>query len=394
MTNVLYLYENEMPTVSLMKEGNEKEGLEQYFKSIFVSVKNLHRSDLNEADVLVLIRPTEILSYHAACWVKKSGRLVITFCDDDLYNAQTDSALDASRVSFFRKTLKKSDLIWSSSPRIAEKYKQYTTYKRGVVTDTTVDEKNIYPHYGDNDKVKIVYAAGPSHSVLFEEMVSPILNDLFCQCGNCFSITFVGVHPKLPDLKCKDATIRFVPLMSLEGYRQYMERENFDIGLAPLHTDEFSKCKYFNKFIEYSMFGIVGIYSNTEPYTYVIEDRKNGMLVSNDPEEWLRAMTEMIQNEALRKCCAVNAQDLLRTRFSVEANKDRFVKQLPELFQEHKNENKVVGVGKFALALVGYRLLHSILYLTTGIRYLQTNGLRQLLNKVKNHFFHKKAFSK
>ena len=394
MANVLYIYENEMPTVSLMKEGIKFQGFGQRVKSRYLSVKELQRDDFKDVDILVLIRPTEVLSYRVACWAKKAGRTVITFCDDDLYHAPTYSALNKSRVSFFRKTLLNSDIVWSCSPRIAEKYKQYTFLKRSVLTDTVVREEDIFTHTGGNEKVKIVYAAGPSHSVLFEENVGPILNELYKKSGTQFSLTFVGVHPKLPALECRDAEIHFIPLMPLNEYRKYMRSENFDIGLAPLHTDEFSKCKYFNKFLEYSMFGIMGIYSDTEPYTYVVRNRDNGLLVPNKPDLWLRALTEAIQGRSFRAACAENAQDTIRNRFSIEANQKKFMEQLPEFFQDHTEEGILVHAVPFALARIEYQLRHSLLFLITSTQYFQKNGFQNLLEKVKAHIFHRKAFSR
>ena len=63
--------------------------------------------------------------------------------------------------------------------------------------------------------------------------------------GDKISFTFVGVRPNMDDIECE-----YVSGMPLMEYRKFMREQNFDIGLAPLYENDFSKCKYFNKFIE------------------------------------------------------------------------------------------------------------------------------------------------
>ena len=94
-----------------------------------------------------------------------------------------------------------------------------------------------------------------------------------------------------------------------DGYDAYtasMAKANWDIGLAPMPKTDFHRCKYFNKYVEYASFGIVGIYSNLEPYTYGIKDRVNGLLVNNTTDDWYNAISELIENEKLRKEISLN----------------------------------------------------------------------------------------
>ena len=86
-----------------------------------------------------------------------------------------------------------------------------------------------------------------------------------------------------------------------DAYTAYMAKCNWDIGLAPMPLTEFHRCKYFNKYIEYASFGIAGVYTDCEPYVFGIRDRENGLLVNNTTEEWFAAISELIENEKLRK---------------------------------------------------------------------------------------------
>lgn len=389
---ILYLYENEMPTISMYKEAEKS--TEHYRKKdiSITSVKDVDVSLIDQADVVYFLRPTEVLSYKIARRARKLKKLIITYCDDDLYNAACESALDSNRVKYFKKTLAESDIICSSSPRITEKYKQHTKMNRGVVSHTTVENGSIVPHIGKNDKIKIVYAAGVSHTAYFNKYIAPVFYDICRQYGNDFSMTFVGVRPELTE-ESGNVEINYVPVMPLNKYRQYMCEQNFDIGLSPIDDDEFSKCKYFNKFIEYSMCGIMGIYTNTEPYTYVVEDGKNGILAEPTPESWKEAICRAINDANLRQICVNNAQELLRKSFNKKAVHDNFMAQVPEFEIYEADRNAKFGRAHLACYKAKYWLMNSMLYLMTGMGFLKKNGLRHLFKKVKDHFATKANFN-
>ena len=79
-----------------------------------------------------------------------------------------------------------------------------------------------------------------------------------------------------------------------------MASMNWDIGLAPMPESKFHECKYFNKYIEYASFGIVGVYSNVKPYIFGIKDNENGLLVNNDSDSWFNAISKLIDDDDLR----------------------------------------------------------------------------------------------
>lgn len=390
---ILYLYENEMPSVDLLREGIKlsKKNAIQTIKVI--SFREVTIQDINLADVVIMIRPSNVLAYRIALFAKKTKRFLVVNADDDLYNAPQDSILDRSRVKWFRHVLALADLLYTVSPRIAKKYKPLTAGKRCFVGNTIIKEDEILPHIGHNQKVKIVYAAGLSHAPMFNSYIAPILDDLYDEIGNVFSITFVGVHPVLPDLRHRDLEIHYKPMLPMEEYRQLMRRENFDIGLAPLYNDEFSKCKYFNKFFEYARFGIVGVYSNMEPYTYVIENQKNGLLVGFDPQEWLRALKEIIVDQTLRHQMMESSQQTLRNRFNVQACEEEEKKAIPEFYAESSTRKKT-HFCMLAFWKMESKVFHAILFLLTALEHLRKHGFQSLEQKLKSHVYHKKIYKK
>lgn len=390
-TKTLYLYENEMPTTSLFREAIE-DPLGRFFDVRKIKcIKTVSSRDLDEYDVFVFIRPQGVLPYRLAKCARKKGRFVITYCDDDLYALNSRARLDKYRTKYFRKTLSVSDIVYSSSPRIANKYKDYTVTKRMAVGDTTVNPQDIIPHRLGNSKVKIVYAAGVSHGVLFETYVYPIINKLFDAVGNVFSLTFVGVHPHIPDVN-PEIEINYVPMMSLEKYREYMNAENFDIGLAPIHDNEFSKCKYFNKFFEYTLSGTVGIYSNIEPYTYVIRDGVNGYLASTDPESWYEKLKDVIIDANDRQKCLIESQRLVAECFNRDANESKELEQIPELENCNVAHTQIVSIITWNIWKTEYFIIQFLNYLVTVFEHFRQQGLKSLIKKIRDHLFQKSVY--
>jgi len=86
------------------------------------------------------------------------------------------------------------------------------------------------------------------------------------------------------------------------GYKAFLEfkqARHWDVGLAPLQDDLFSRAKTNNKFREYGALAIAGIYSDVEPYRGTVEDGKNGLLVEGDGSAWYRAISRFVEDPAL-----------------------------------------------------------------------------------------------
>ncbi|SRR6266851_291489 len=82
--------------------------------------------------------------------------------------------------------------------------------------------------------------------------------------------------------------------------RAYYGSIDFDVGLAPLDDNEFSRSKSFIKALEYSALGIPVIASDVEPYRGFIRDGETGFLIRYE-HEWLKRMSELAADEALRE---------------------------------------------------------------------------------------------
>lgn len=384
MANVLCIYENKIATVALTEKFFRS--LEKYDSRVnvkFLTVSKISNRDLSQCDILYIIRPNNAAFARIARLARSKAITVVFSLDDDLLNLPEDYADMPWRKTGLLKAAKNADIIVSSNLYICERYSRAANVSRIALVDTAVQSSSIKQHNNyKNERIKIVYAAGLSHKRLFDYFIKPIFKSLDDRYGDKISVTFIGVHPELntDDYKMQ---VQFINSMPLNDYRALMESENFDIGLAPLITSEFTKCKYFNKFIEYAMFGIVGLYSNTQPYTFVVKDRINGILVNDSPEEWYKALSFAIENAGIVSKCRTNGYATLEKRFSPEIIMKKFIKDIPELISEHKIR-RVKG-GRLAVYKMGYFISRVGDWFYKIGFYLKKGGIVEVFNSIKRH---------
>jgi hypothetical protein len=97
--------------------------------------------------------------------------------------------------------------------------------------------------------------------------------------------------------------------------RQFSEA-GFDIGLAPLRNDIFHLSKTNNKFREYGACRIAGIYSDVDVYSSCITHGETGLLVSNDPDSWYKAIAQLIEDRDLRDRIKNQARQFVQEHYS------------------------------------------------------------------------------
>ena len=382
MANILCIYENIIATVAGFKSFfSELSNYDERINTRFKSIIDLNKRDLEYCDVLFMIRPNNRAFSKIAKIIKKYNTCVVFYIDDDLFHLPKGCIDIPWRKKSIVFSARQSDIIVSSSRYICNGYSNDFNIQRNFILDTAVPNDIVKMHIdGKNDRIKIVYAAGLSHKNMFDKYVKPILKELNNICGNMISITFMGVHPEL-NVKEYNFPIYFIDSLPLKEYRDRIEKENFDIGLAPLISNEFTKCKYYNKFIEYAMFGIVGLYSNTEPYTFIIKNKENGILVNDDPNDWLKAICEAVKEKELIAECRAKSYDLLRDRFDSNKIMDKFINDIPEMVDRHK-EKEINGI-QLQIIQILYNLSRIADWVYKTGYYFKRGGIKAVIEGLK-----------
>lgn len=381
MRRILFTYERNIPTVSLTYEMfHRSEFISQGMKVTFKQVKDITNDDITNNDVLYMMRPCDVISAKLAKHAQKSGLFVIFFCDDDLFHLPKDLPNIPYRRRMLAKCLRYANMMITNSEFFAKQQYQNSIEKRYFLINTIVDSSEMVSHK-DNKVTKFLYAGSVTHKTLFEKLIAPIFDELVNKYGKSISFTFIGVHPEVESYQDK-TNIEFYPSMPLEKYREFVKANNFDYGIAPLVGNDFTKCKYFNKYLEYSLSGVVGIYSKVEPYTFVIKNGENGYLVEDDPKEWLKTLESIIENKSGRSNIVETAQTDIKENFSAEKIFGEIFKNIPELLMFERGTKRVFGLG---LASLNYSIhrISDIIYLV--VFHLFHKGPIGLIKQIRLH---------
>lgn len=379
MAGLLFIYETNMPTVQILQDMFLDIADETGMKVGFSQVKQLTNDTMMQYSNIVFIRPTDYLSLALAKKARKAGKKVIVSIDDDLL---AHRPLAPWRARYLKQILSCADYLFSSSSYLGEAYVKLTKGKKFIRLDTIVAEDQIFaPKPSDASCVRIVYAAHPGHKVMFDEIVYPVLEELIREIGAGFGFTFIGVHPDLKGIE-KLVKVEYVEGMPFHEYRAYMKDHPFDIGLAPLYDTSFTRCKYINKYLEYSMHGIAGIYSNVIPYSDAVRNQENGFLADNTTDSWLNTLRIAITNVELRQKCIQNAQRDLRERFSKKVIIERLRTNLPELFDK---ETADVKIGSLQWSRRVYSALRILDLGYLSVYYLFNGGIQELSGRIRKH---------
>lgn len=382
---ILFVYERDMATV---------EGMRNVFRSIlngsetvsdFKKCTMIQSKDIEKADVLIMIRPHNYLSFKIAQKAGRSGCFVVFYMDDDMFHYPESMHSIPWRIRALKKTLKISDALMTGNPRILDKYKKYTVLDKGCICHTAVSkaEREMIPVKKERaDKVQMVYAAGAVHSSSIEHYIVPVLDYLNENYQKDISMTFIGVHPDFDFNKYK-FNIEYIEPMDLEEYRKWMLDHCYDIGFAPLENTPFNNHKYFNKFIEYTLTGVVGLYSNCQPYTYIVQDGVNGCLVNDNIDEWISKTISVITDKHLRQFMLENAVNQLAEEFSEKKVFESLKCDLQELFEKKKMRRHCRGIC-FNKLIYYFLLALDSLYLV-GF-YSKHLGWSGVIRKTVTHF--------
>lgn len=296
---------------------------------VFKRTVDIRKKDIAWCDILICVRGSEQATLNIIEAAKKAGRFVVYFLDDDLLNIPDNIAcsnyyLNPETRNYIIKCIEYSDVSWCVNNLIAEKYSVYSKNK-WVVSKVPVEMENVYL---SKNTINILYAGSVDHTESVRKYIVPVVEKLHDEFMNVVTFTFIGVNPNLEKLK----NVTYIKYFDqYDEYKNFTKNGRFSIGLAPLNTGEFYKCKYYNKFIEYTSIGAVGVYSNSEPYTLIIEDGKNGFLCDNAFESWYDKLKYLILHQEVLENVFECAKDNIKNKFSYDEVASKLETDIKEL---------------------------------------------------------------
>lgn len=294
--NVLLIYRKMIPSILLCGHSQ----LDYLSKNNQINYKykqcmELKTNDINMADIIILGRLDSWYEYQITKLCKKANKYIAYIIDDDLLNVP----VEVSSASYYRQDdirfyinnmIEMSDAIISPSPYLLN---MYGNDKYQIQIEEPALNQTTYEKHNENKPVKIGFAGSIDRIANIDDLLKNVLINIKNKYKEKVEFEFFGAIPsfaKEVGAKCISYTD------SYKKYKDILNSLKWDIGLAPMPNSSFYACKHYNKYIEYSASGIVGIYSNVMPYTRLSNIAKNIILCDNQEEKWQNAIEELIED--------------------------------------------------------------------------------------------------
>jgi glycosyltransferase involved in cell wall biosynthesis len=296
------------------------------------TAKEATGSDLAWCDILFAVRPANAAMAVLVTEAKRMGRIVMCHWDDDLLSIPKES----SSYAYFARpgvrtltlaTLLHADVVLSSSEYLGQHLRTILdrhgkSHTPALVLPVPALAINPTPYYStkapsEGTPFTIGYAGSSDQTAILQSLIVPAL-ELLWQQGKEIHLQLIG-----PTLKINPRWQKFVSKLPFtEDYESWLQLRNnlkWDAALAPLPGDHFCRCKFFNKFLEFAAAGIPCLYSDIPPFSNVISDLKDGVLVKNTPEAWQSALDALADNN-LRETVARGATARIISAHSLDGN--------------------------------------------------------------------------
>jgi GT2 family glycosyltransferase/glycosyltransferase involved in cell wall biosynthesis len=269
--------------------------------------------------------------------------------DDDLIALGEDhpeASEYAPLVGGIRRLLAEADVVWASTPLLAERLELYAS---------TVE---LHPNalsdglwFGPGTRIikavnsfRLLYMGTASHAPDWKHVRPAVMKWLEAQNGAA-SITLVGVPPSPADLTSDLVHVAEIPSALGASYPAFVSwlrtLEPFDVGIAPLTPTEFNRGKSGLKHWEYTALGTVTVASDIEPYQDVIEDGRTGFLVDGDA--WSDVFDRLIVGRALLASVGAAARADLADNWTLGRRTRQRSSSLTRLLDP---KNKIIPLGK------------------------------------------------
>lgn len=221
-----------------------------------------------------------------------------------------------------------SDLITVTTPYLAGVMREETGNPNVAVLPNHIPGWVTQIERDRRDRPAVGWMGGASHGADVGLIVRPVQRFLKRFPG--WDLRLAGTDYR-PTFALGDQAVFSRWVQVNENPEKYYRSMDFDIGLAPVADNEFSRCKSAIKALEYNALGIPVIASDVEPYRRFIRDGENGFLIRYD-HEWLKRMSELAADQGLRERMGATARAQARI-WTIENGWDLWADAYRKLFR-------------------------------------------------------------
>jgi len=254
----------------------------------------------------------------------KKTKLIFDF-DDSIW---LQNVSDANKMfSFFKnagktkKIIELSHLVFSGNNYLADYAKKFN--KNVVVIPTTIDTKEYSPVQKKQNNGVCIGWSGSITTIQHLKTQITALRQIKKKFGDKVYFKVIG------DANFYDEELG-VKGIDWKIENEIEELSEFDIGIMPLPDSEWAKGKCGLKGLQYLSLEIPTIMSPVGVNSDIIVDGENGFL-ADGTDEWVKKISLLVESETLRKVMGKKGRQIVLEKYSVEANKDLYLKYFNSL---------------------------------------------------------------
>ncbi len=261
---------------------------------------------------------------------QEHGKKIVVDCDDYFW-LNDDSPFqieheitNASEVA--RRTMEIADLITTTTNHLADKLRKINKNVAVLPNYMDMERWDLPKLHNQSDTIRIGWAGSITHLNDLKSIVEPLRR--ICEEFPQVRLIFIGEQRIVDELKgCPVECMLGVPF---DVWPARLNGLQLDIGIAPLLSTEFNKCKSNIKWLEYSIAEIPGIYSPTV-YRHRRFEPKFG-LIADRPDEWYRAIKHLIDYPERRKEIVDSSYRLMHLKFDLKKHISKWQESYQGLF--------------------------------------------------------------
>ena len=261
---------------------------------------------------------------------RQRGVPVVYQLDDNLLDLHRDEPWETYPGNSLRGVVaflaRQADGMIVSTPALAERVARL---RSGVLVVPNALDERLFgpapePYAPRSSAVTIGYMGTLTHEADVRMVLAPLrallaryagrvrLELVGGATGRRMASLFEGLPFRMRDPGNEDPYPKFVPWM-----RQHLR---WDVAIAPLVDDAFTRGKSDLKYLDYGALGIPGVFSDVGAYRGTVRHRETGLLAANEPRAWAEALEEIVSDGALRARLAEAARADVHGNRMLETN--------------------------------------------------------------------------
>ena len=310
----------------IYKKGNLLLKLKGIFKGYLRRIKDIFR--VGKFDLVYIHLWTTPIrgAFFEKILVHFSKKMVFDIDDMIFIGHSSNANLPYSFLKGRKKPIylmKAADHVICGTPSLEEYTKQYNNHT--TVIPTTIDTNRYSPKQSYIGSTKTIIGWSGSHStakylLLLKEPLQSLAKEKDFLLKVIGDSSFIIENVKVDSID-----------WDLDTEREHLL--SFDIGLCPMPNEEWVNGKSGGKTLLYMSMGIPTVASDVGPNSSIITNGEDGFLVQNN-DEWINTILDLIHNEDLRKKVGMNARKTIEDKYSLHANKNKYLKIFKTLIDQ------------------------------------------------------------